>query len=43
MEEMGVKFSDIPAGEHQQSLVKQMHRTLWSTLQAIRVMVRVNT
>ena len=32
MEEMGVKMTFIPAGEHQQNLVERAHRMLWSML-----------
>ena len=43
MEEMGVKLTFIPAGEHQQNFVERAHRTIWSTLLAIRVMKNFNT
>ena len=41
--QVGVKLIFIPAMEHQQNLVERAHRTLWSTLQAIRVTNSIDT
>ena len=41
--QLGVKMTFIPAGKHQQNLDERAHRTLWSTVRAIRIISDITT